>query len=299
MILPWSVLALLFAAIYARMTRNTLLETLGEDYIRTARAKGLSERQVITHHALRASLTPIVTMFGMDIALLVGGAIITESVFNTQGLGWLAIDSDLQPGSAHRGRRRHGRRRRRRDHEPGRRHRVRIPRSQSAVRVSETILDVRDLSVVFPTLDGDVRAVANLSYTLHRGETLGIVGESGSGKTVSSLALMGLLNVDRARISGEALLGGRDLLSLPPDEMRDAARQGHRDDLPGPVRVPPPDASRRRPDRRGGHSAREGLRLGGDEAGRRAAGCRRHSQRRATGRATTRISSRAGCASER
>jgi peptide/nickel transport system permease protein len=95
MILPWTVLALLFAAIYARMTRNTLLETLGEDYIRTARAKGLSERRVITHHALRASLAPIITMFGMDIALLVGGAIITESVFNIQGLGWLAIDSTL------------------------------------------------------------------------------------------------------------------------------------------------------------------------------------------------------------
>ena len=95
MILPWCVLALLFAAIYARMTRNSLLETLGEDYIRTARAKGLSERNVIFRHALRASLTPIVTMFGMDIALLVGGAIITESVFNIQGLGWLAIDGTL------------------------------------------------------------------------------------------------------------------------------------------------------------------------------------------------------------
>jgi peptide/nickel transport system permease protein len=95
MILPWCVLALLFAAIYARMTRNTLLDTLGEDYIRTARAKGLPERKVITHHALRASLIPIVTMFGMDVALLVGGAIITESVFNIQGLGWLAIDSTL------------------------------------------------------------------------------------------------------------------------------------------------------------------------------------------------------------
>ena len=95
MILPWTVLALLFAAIYARMTRNTLLDTLGEDYIRTARAKGLPERKVISHHALRASLIPIVTMFGMDVALLVGGAIITESVFNIQGLGWLAIDSTL------------------------------------------------------------------------------------------------------------------------------------------------------------------------------------------------------------
>jgi peptide/nickel transport system permease protein len=95
MILPWTVLALLFAAIYARMTRNTLLDTLGEDYIRTARAKGLPERTVITHHALRASLIPIITMFGMDVALLVGGAIITERVFNIQGLGWLAVDGTL------------------------------------------------------------------------------------------------------------------------------------------------------------------------------------------------------------
>lgn len=95
MILPWVVLSILFAATYARMTRNTLLETLGEDYIRTARAKGLSERRVIIRHGLRASMAPIVTMFGLDIALLVGGAIITESVFNIQGLGWLAIDGTL------------------------------------------------------------------------------------------------------------------------------------------------------------------------------------------------------------
>jgi peptide/nickel transport system permease protein len=96
MALPWIVLALLYAAFYARMTRNNLLETLGEDYIRTARAKGLPERTVIFKHGLRASLTPIVTMFGLDIALLVGGAIITESVFNLQGLGYLAINSALQ-----------------------------------------------------------------------------------------------------------------------------------------------------------------------------------------------------------
>jgi peptide/nickel transport system permease protein len=95
MILPWCVLALLYAAFYARVTRNNLLETLGEDYIRTARAKGLPESQVIFKHALRASLTPIVTMFGLDIALLVGGAVITESVFNLQGLGWLAINGAL------------------------------------------------------------------------------------------------------------------------------------------------------------------------------------------------------------
>jgi peptide/nickel transport system permease protein len=96
LILPWCVLALLYAATYARMTRNNLLETLGEDYIRTARAKGLSESRVIFRHGLRASLTPLVTMFGLDIALLVGGAIITESVFNLQGLGWMAVDSTFQ-----------------------------------------------------------------------------------------------------------------------------------------------------------------------------------------------------------
>jgi len=95
MILPWVVLSMLYAAFYARMTRNNLLETLGEDYIRTARAKGLSEREVIFKHGLRASLTPIVTMFGLDVALLVGGAVITESVFNIQGLGYLAINGAL------------------------------------------------------------------------------------------------------------------------------------------------------------------------------------------------------------
>jgi peptide/nickel transport system permease protein len=95
MILPWCCLALLYAAIYARITRNNLLETMGEDYIRTARAKGLSETKVIFKHGLRASLSPIVTMLGLDMALLVGGAVITESVFNIQGLGYLAIRSAL------------------------------------------------------------------------------------------------------------------------------------------------------------------------------------------------------------
>lgn len=98
---PWCVLALLFAAFYARMTRGNLLEAMGEDYIRTARAKGLSERRVVFKHGLRASLTPIVTMFGIDFALLIGGAVITETVFNIQGVGFWAIDSvsrqDLPP----------------------------------------------------------------------------------------------------------------------------------------------------------------------------------------------------------
>jgi peptide/nickel transport system ATP-binding protein len=87
--------------------------------------------------------------------------------------------------------------------------------------MSETLLDVRGLTVTFPTLEGDVLAVSDLSYKLERGQTLGIVGESGSGKSVSSMALMGLLSSERTRISGEALFRGRDLLSLKPEQMRD------------------------------------------------------------------------------
>lgn len=91
MILPWCVLALSYAAFYARMVRGNLLEALGEEYIRTARAKGLRERTVIARHGLRAALTPIVTIFGLDFSLLLGGAVLTETVFNLQGLGQLVV----------------------------------------------------------------------------------------------------------------------------------------------------------------------------------------------------------------
>ncbi|MBI4261440.1 MAG: ABC transporter permease [Actinobacteria bacterium] len=90
-ILPWVALSLAFAAFYTRMVRGNLMEVLSEDYIRTARAKGLSERRVIFRHGLRSALTPVVTMFGMDVGLLLGGAIITETVFNLPGLGRYAI----------------------------------------------------------------------------------------------------------------------------------------------------------------------------------------------------------------
>ena len=78
LVLPWVVLAFLYAALYARITRSGMLETMSEDYIRTARAKGLPERTVIVKHGLRAALTPIVTIFGLDLGLLLGGAVITE-----------------------------------------------------------------------------------------------------------------------------------------------------------------------------------------------------------------------------
>jgi peptide/nickel transport system permease protein len=90
---PWFVLAAAFAAFYARMTRANLLETMGEDYVRTARAKGLREWRVIVKHALRVALTPVVTIAGLDIGLLLGGAVLTETVFNIPGVGRFAYDA--------------------------------------------------------------------------------------------------------------------------------------------------------------------------------------------------------------
>jgi peptide/nickel transport system permease protein len=87
LILPWLTLALISAATYTRLTRTSMLEVLSEDYIRTARAKGLPEWRVILRHALRSALTPIVTQFGVDVGVGLGGAILTESVFGLPGLG--------------------------------------------------------------------------------------------------------------------------------------------------------------------------------------------------------------------
>ncbi|MER6380133.1 ABC transporter permease [Streptomyces sp. NPDC001118] len=93
LLLPWLVLSLIWTANYTRMTRSQLAETLTEDYVRTARAKGLSRRTVFFRFAWRGAMGPIVTIFGIDLAQLVGGAIITESVFSLQGVGRLAVDA--------------------------------------------------------------------------------------------------------------------------------------------------------------------------------------------------------------
>jgi peptide/nickel transport system permease protein len=93
LILPWLVLAAAFAAIYARLLRSNLLETMSEDYIRTARAKGLSERRVVMRHGVRSAITPVLTVLGLDIGILMGGAILTETVFNIDGVGRLAFDA--------------------------------------------------------------------------------------------------------------------------------------------------------------------------------------------------------------
>ncbi len=93
LIMPWCVLAAAFAAIYARFLRGNLIDTMQEDYIRTARAKGLSERRVIFKHGVRSAITPIVTLLGLDIGILLGGAILTETVFNIQGIGRFAYEA--------------------------------------------------------------------------------------------------------------------------------------------------------------------------------------------------------------
>jgi peptide/nickel transport system permease protein len=93
LILPCCVLAASFAAIYARFLRGNLLETMSEDYIRTARAKGLRERAVVFKHGVRSAITPIVTILGLDLGILLGGAILTETVFNIPGVGRLAYDA--------------------------------------------------------------------------------------------------------------------------------------------------------------------------------------------------------------
>jgi peptide/nickel transport system permease protein len=93
LLLPWLVLAAGFAAIYARLLRSNLVEVMSEDYIRTARAKGLPERRVVWHHGVRAAITPVVTVLGLDIGMLLGGSILTERVFNIPGIGRYAFDS--------------------------------------------------------------------------------------------------------------------------------------------------------------------------------------------------------------
>jgi peptide/nickel transport system permease protein len=93
LLLPWIVLAGSFAALYARLLRANLIETMSEDYIRTARAKGLTERRVVFRHGLRSAITPVVTAAGLDIGILLGGTILVETVFNIPGIGRLAFDS--------------------------------------------------------------------------------------------------------------------------------------------------------------------------------------------------------------
>ena len=93
MILPWITIAAVSAATYTRLTRGSLLDTLGEDYVRTARSKGLTERRVLYRHAIRAALTPVVSQLGVDMGTLAGGAVVTETVFGLGGIGQQSLTS--------------------------------------------------------------------------------------------------------------------------------------------------------------------------------------------------------------
>jgi peptide/nickel transport system permease protein len=97
LIMPWTALSLLFIGVYSRILRSNVLDTMSEDYVRTARAKGISERQILLRHVLRNSMIPIVTLWGLDFgAVIGGGAILTEKVFDLQGVGQYAADSISQ-----------------------------------------------------------------------------------------------------------------------------------------------------------------------------------------------------------
>ncbi|MEV0084050.1 ABC transporter permease [Saccharopolyspora sp. NPDC050642] len=90
-LLPWVALAVLFSAQYIRVTRSNMLETFGEDFMRTARSKGMPRRRVVFKHGVRAGITPVVTMLGMDIGVLLGGAVLTEQIFSVPGVGFTAV----------------------------------------------------------------------------------------------------------------------------------------------------------------------------------------------------------------
>ena len=162
--LPWFALSVLFIGFYSRVLRSDMLETMGEDYVRTARAKGLSERRVLLRHVLRNSLIPIVTLWGLDFGAVIGGAaILTETVFNLQGVGQYAAEAigqlDLPPIMAvthvrrllHRHLQHPGRHRLRgaRPADPARRRACRDERAGP-------LLEVRDLAVAFRTEEGVV-----------------------------------------------------------------------------------------------------------------------------------------------
>jgi peptide/nickel transport system permease protein len=96
MILPWITLATIQAAVYTRLSRGQLLETMSEDYIRTARAKGLTERRVVFRHGVRAALTPVLSQLGVDLGQLLGGVVVVETVFGLGGIGQISVEAVFQ-----------------------------------------------------------------------------------------------------------------------------------------------------------------------------------------------------------
>jgi peptide/nickel transport system ATP-binding protein/oligopeptide transport system ATP-binding protein len=231
LVIPWITLSILYIGLYGRVLRANILETQNEDFVRTARAKGITERQVLLRHTLRTSMITFVSLFGLDFGALVAGrgAAHRGGVRHPRGrLPHLSGPGQPRPADDHGHRGVRGVLHRAGQHH--RRHRLRLARSEDPAHMTgphdggamtgEPLLDVRDLKVSFRTEDGLVKAVDGVSLTLFEGETLGIVGESGSGKSVTMMSVMRLINDPNARFEGEVLYKGRDLMTLNRDQMR-------------------------------------------------------------------------------
>ena len=296
MILPWCTLAFLFFGVYSRVLRANVLETLGEDHVRTARAKGISERRVILRHVLRNSLIPVVALFGLDFgAVLGGGAILTESVFNLQGVGQYAATAigqlDVPPvlGVTMLGA-------------------FTIVALSAVVDVIYAVLDPGSRcgereppfsrSTISRRLRGRCRAVDGVSFSVRPGEVLAMVGESGSRQVGDGD------DADRAHaprraptVSGAVRYGGRDLVSPPTPSCGAVRGARDRDDLPGPDDRAEPGAAGRRADRRADPCARADGRGARRASGRSSCSSASASRAPRSASTPTRTSCRAACAS--
>ncbi len=304
LILPWFTLSVLFIGFYSRVLRSTILDTINEDYVRTAKAKGLSERQVLMRHVLRNSLIPIISLWGLDMAAVIGGgAILTESVFGLHGVG--AARSRLDRPARH-------------HPDPGDRdadrilrgalrgagrHPLRLPRSADPPDMTDgardgALLEVDDLHVSFATEDGTVQAVDGVSFGVDSGEVVAIVGESGSGKSVTAMTLMGLTRGPNAKFEGAATFDGHELITASEDDLQKVRG-------PGIAMVFQDPMSSLNPVYRIGKQIVEQIRVHDHEVSKAQAmdravvadGAGRGSRARLIGCGPTRTSSRAACAS--